>query len=514
MSRILARARLGTAVTVAFLGGLVFASALDLTRWAGAQQAQHDNKPTAQEVKPLADASNAFVSIAEHVTPAVVSIQTEREARRSSARTPGRIPPGMEEFFRQFEDQRAEPQEASGSGFVVSKDGYILTNNHVVAGADRVTVKLTDGRIFAAKVIGRDSTTDVAVIKIDGSDFPTVTLGDDSSARVGEWVLAIGNPLGLDFTVTAGIISAKGRRVDGLLSSQYSISDFIQTDAAINPGNSGGPLVNIRGEVVGINSAIASRTGFYSGYGFAIPVTLARDVMKDLIAYGRVKRPVLGISIGEVDAEDAQATGLKEIKGVKVSGFSPTDGSPAQKAGVEPGDVIVAIDGRPVDRVSTLQRVVRSHKPGETVALDVVRFGARKSFKVKLMEAPTEESVALAENRARPEADSEDVSYDKLGISVQPVPRDLAQQAQLSSEQRGVLVTDVLRSGPARDRLLEDRDIILEVINPAPRRPIRSAADLDGVLAKMRSGDYISLYVCSVTRDGCATRVVNVRVGG
>ncbi|HVE78131.1 MAG TPA: Do family serine endopeptidase [Gemmatimonadaceae bacterium] len=513
MSRSFARTRLVTAVVTAFIGGLAFASAFDLTRWAGAQQAGRPApKPSAQEIKPLVDAGNAFVSIAEHVTPAVVSIRTERD--RQAGRNRGRAPSPMDEFLRQFGDPNLEePQESSGSGFVVSKDGYILTNNHVVAGADRIEVRFIDGRVFQAKVTGRDSTTDVAVIKIEGSNLPTVALGDDSSIKIGEWVLAVGNPLGLDFTVTAGIVSAKGRRVDGLLRNQYAISDFIQTDAAINPGNSGGPLVNIRGEVVGINSAIASRTGFYSGYGFAIPITLARDVMNDLIAFGRVKRAVLGISINEVDATDAQAAGLQTIAGVKVSGFNPPDGSPAERAGMEPGDIIVAIDGRPVDRVAALQRVVRSRRPGETVTLDVVRFGQRKQFKVRLMEVPTDEQT-VAERNDDDRPSEEGVSYDKLGISVQPIPQELARQANLSSEQRGVLVSDVLRAGPAHNRLTENRDVILEVIHPAPRRPIRTPADLDGVLSKMRSGDFISLRICQLVRDGCQEGVVNLRVGG
>src|SRR3954466_11509251 len=219
------------------------------------------------------------------------------------------IAPGIEDFFRQFEQQapREQVQEASGSGFIVSKDGYILTNNHVVADADKVTVTLLDKRSFDAKVIGRDPTTDVAVIKIDGSNLPVASMGDDNNARVGQWVVAIGNPLGFAFTVTAGIISAKGRPLPGLLEGKYAITDYIQTDAAINPGNSGGPLVNIRGEVIGINSAIASSTGFYAGYGFAIPVTLAKQVMDDLIAYGKVRRAVIGVAIANATAADARA---------------------------------------------------------------------------------------------------------------------------------------------------------------------------------------------------------------
>ena len=350
MSSRFSRVRLGAAVTGAFVGGVLCASALDLTPFGYAQSTA---RPVVQTGRALPDANNSFVTIAERVTPAVVSIDAQRDARRAAPRTRRQLPPGMEEFFEQFEPRQQRPSEATGSGFIVSKDGYILTNNHVVENSDRVTVTLPDHRVFRAKVIGNDPTTDVAVIKIEGSDFPTVQLGDDAGTRIGEWVLAIGNPLGLDFTVTAGIVSAKGRggrELAGLLPGRYSISDFIQTDAAINPGNSGGPLVNGRGEVIGINGAIASPTGFYTGYGFAIPITLAKDVMDDVLRYGRVRRPVLGIAINDVTSEDAGVAGLKTIAGVLVTAYGDED-SPAKKAGIEINDVIVAIDGKTTDRV-------------------------------------------------------------------------------------------------------------------------------------------------------------------
>ena len=323
-------------------------------------------------------------------------------------------------------------------------------------------------------------------------------------------MLAIGNPLGLNFTVTAGIVSAKGRTVRGLLPSQYAISDFIQTDAAINPGNSGGPLVNIRGEVIGVNSAIASTTGYYSGYGFAIPITLAQDVMRDLIAYGRVKRAALGVSIQDVDAEDARAAGLSDIHGVKVGGYSGED-SPSRKAGIEPGDVIVSIDNRPVDRVSTLQRIVRSHKPNDVVSVGVVRFGAKKSFSVKLLEVLDDDVVASNERGGRGGAVPEAVSYDKLGIAVAPVPAELSQRSTLSEQfKRGLMVTDVNTSGPSYKKLIEDRDIILEVINPAPRVTVTSQGELERALGKVKSGDYVTLLVYNL--DGQQTRVESVRV--
>ena len=260
MSSLSSRARWSVAVIAAFLGGLILASGFDWTRYGFAQ-----SKPSAAEVQPLAQASNAFVSIADHVTPAVVSIESEYKNDQTRRVRPRNLPPGMEDFFDQFQGIVPPVGGGQGSGFIVSKDGYILTNNHVVTKddritpVDRVTVHLIDQRSFRAKIVGTDPTTDVAVLKIDGRDLPVIPLGDDRNSRVGEWVLAIGNPLGLDFTVTAGIISAKGRSLTGLNTSRYAISDLIQTDAAINPGNSGGPLVNQRGEVIGMNSAIASR---------------------------------------------------------------------------------------------------------------------------------------------------------------------------------------------------------------------------------------------------------------
>jgi len=502
------RARLTAAVVVAFLCGLVFASSSNLTHlgWA---QSKTPPKPTLQQVQPLVETQNAFEAIADHVTPAVVSIQTERFARnRTSSRQRGQRPGGIEDFFRQFDPQTDQPSEASGSGFIVSKDGYILTNNHVVADADKVTVRLLDNRTFTAKVTGRDPTTDVAVIKVDASDLPTVNLGDDANAKVGQWVVAIGNPLGLDFTVTAGIVSARGRSLGALLNTRYAIQDYIQTDAAINPGNSGGPLVNIRGEVIGINSAIASNTGFYAGYGFAIPVTLAKQVMDDIIQYGKVRRAVLGINIGDVDPNDAQVAGLKDIHGVKVAGFDPPtdpDSSPAKRAGVEPGDVIVAVNGQAIDRVSTLQRVIRNFKPGQTVSLEVMRFGDKKTLNVKLGEPPADRGSDIAsanDDSRQPASRGNERSYDKLGISVQSVPTELATQTKLSDQwRRGLLVTDISPSGPAYHELNENSSIIVSVLYPK-KREIRSAADLEDVVSSLKRGDLITLLVYDVRAQG------------
>ena len=514
-SRTFTRARFGAAVAIAFGTGVVFASGFDLTRFGYAQaRTSPAAKPTVQEVKSLADASNAFVSIAEHVTPAVVSIQAERDRDARTQRAPRRnTPPGLEDFFQQFDPrQQQTPQAASGSGFIVSKDGYILTNDHVVGNFDRVNVTLTDHRVFKAKVVGRDPTTDVAVIKIDGKDLPTATLGNDETTRVGEWVLAIGNPLGLDFTVTAGIVSAKGRgstELQSLRGSDYSITDFIQTDAAINPGNSGGPLVNSRGEVIGVNSAIASSTGYYSGYGFAIPVTLAKQVMDDIIEHGRVRRAVIGVQISPVGPEDAQVAGLKEIRGVKVGGYSD-DESPARAAGLEPGDIIISADGKQADRVSTLQRIIRGHEPGETVTLEVMRYGEKKTFRVKLAEAPTEPSVASRERNEDSAAPAASMSYDKIGVRIEPVSANPQLANRLAEDKRGVRIVEVDPRGPARGQLFQD-DIITAVLYPRPRKEVRSVADLQAVLSRAKSGDVVSLLVYDAQRT--TTRVANISVG-
>jgi serine protease Do len=517
MSSLSSRARLGAAVVVAFLGGLIIASGgLNLSKLGFAQ-----GKPDASAVAPLAEASNAFVAIADHVTPAVVSVSVESKPSASSRRQlPEGLPPGFEDFFNQ-QQQQPQVQQQGGSGFLVTKDGYILTNNHVVTQddrttvGDRVTVQTLDNHVYKARVVGNDPTTDIAVLKIDGkNDFPTLSLGDDTKSRVGEWVLAIGNPLGFDFTVTAGIISAKGRSLPGLLArrndpNNYSISDLIQTDAAINPGNSGGPLVNQRGEVIGITSAIASPTGVNAGYGFAIPITLAKKVMDDIIAHGKVRVGVLGILIREVTPEDAAVAGMKDIRGAKVDGFNP--GSGAERAGMQAGDIIITADGQPVDRVSTLQRVVRNHQPGENVQLEVMRYGQKKSVSVRLTElTETAQASPAAINPAANRA-AGGLASSELGVTVSAIPPEVLSRAAVPENRRGVMVTDVVPLGPSFQKL-GPNDVIFEVLYPAPRREIRTAADLQAVLSKLKNGDYISLNVHSLAQ-GAGDRVVNIRLG-
>jgi serine protease Do len=501
---------------VAFIAGIFFASSMNWTRILGAQGKVSGRSALVSNAS-LDDSQNAFVSVAERVTPAVVSVTAERAARPISQRRNSQlnqIPPEMRQFFQEPQDQG--PQEAQGSGFIVSKDGYILTNNHVVDGADKVTIDLLDHRQFKAKVIGHDAQTDVAVLKIDATDLPTVVLGDDSKTRVGEWALAIGNPFGLDFTVTAGIISAKGRtnELSRLNTNQYRIQDFIQTDAAINPGNSGGPLMNIRGEVVGINTAIASETGSYTGYGFAIPITLAKTVMDDIIAHGRVRRAILGAQIDDVKPEDAAVAKLKESGGVLLKGF--TEGSPAEKAGMEPGDIVVKIDGKPVDRVSALQRLIRSHQPGDVVDLEAVRFGEHKEFKVKLIEAPSDENVVASTGGAPKTAPVVPVtsSAKKLGVVVEALTPEIAKATGASTSLQGVAVRSVEHDGPAYGKIFPG-DIITGITYPLPAIPVHNADDLQRALSKVKDGDYVQVSVDRVSdNEGHHTTIVlNLRVG-
>jgi len=516
------RMKFGGALIGAFLGGLIIASGFDLTPFGFAQSARTVSRvattPSTITVPPAAaELNQAFSSIAEHVTPAVVSIESERIARpaqQQQRNRRGNVPPGLEDFFGQFGPQMQEPQAASGSGFIVSKDGYILTNNHVVQGFDRVHVTLTDNRTFDASVVGRDPTTDVAVIKINASNLPVIAIGDDDAAKIGELVLAIGNPLGLKSTVTEGIISAKGRGSADLgntpNSGGYSIQDFIQTDAAINPGNSGGPLVNIQGQVIGINSMIASGTGYYSGYGFAIPITLAKNVMDDIVAHGRVRRAMLGVGILDVTPEDAEVAGLKDIAGVKVGQYS-TEDSPAKRAGIQPGDIIVKADNKPADRVSTLQRIIRLHSPGDVIPVEAMRYGQKKDFQVRLGEVPdstarTASRDGGSENAPTPAG----ASAEKLGITVEPLSDQAARTNAVPADKRGLAVVDVDMNGPGRGHFTQDGDVLLQVQYPV-QEALKSPSDLQQALSKVGSRGIISILVYNaVTKQ---TRVENVRVG-
>ena len=507
--------KFGGLVGLAFVLGLLFAGMLNLPKNSLAQGGTGNRLASSQEAvikpvqaaslpaaRPLAELSDAFSAVAEHIRPSVVFIKSER--KESVAQSP-QVPRGFEQFFNFPRQQVPQIQRGSGSGFIISDDGYILTNNHVVDGAQKVTVQLLDRRSFPARVIGTDPLTDVAVIKIEAKGLEAAALGSSANTRIGEWVLAVGNPLGenLTFTVTSGIVSAKGRgqlRLPG--RTERSIQDFIQTDAAINPGNSGGPLVNVRGEVIGINSAIASETGYNMGYGFAIPIDLARQVMDQLIRNGKVERAALGVFVDEVTPVDARYAGLPEVRGVRISEFS-SDESPAKVAGLVPGDVILTIDGKPVDYVSQLQQLVGFKHPGETVKVEVARKGGeRRTFTLRLISAESIAQQASANESRTPEQspgegdNASGARIRSLGVTVLPLTAAVASELEFPANLKGLVVQSVDADGPTAELLAAASDGgPTDAIVSVEGVSVRTESDLRGALRKAGPGGIVTLVV-------------------
>ena len=429
-----------------------------------------------QSINILRQMGKAFASIAKKDSPSVVSIK----ANQAITQTFNYESPFDDEFFqqffgRQFRGQQRQPQQrkfirpVQGSGFIVSKDGYILTNNHVVEDAEKITVTLLDGRELQAKLIGTDPSTEVAVIKIDANDLQYLEMADSDTLEVGEWVIAIGNPFGLAHTVTVGVVSAKGR--SGLGLSAYE--DFIQTDAAINPGNSGGPLINLDGKVVGINTAIVG-ANINIGIGLAIPINMARNVYDQIVQKGKVVRGFLGVTIQDITPDLADSFKLKDTKGVIIPDVSPD--SAAAKAGLKAGDVVVEFDGQPVEKAAEFQRRVAMKKPGSEVEITVMREGEKEMFTAKLEEKPSDEQ--LAANAAKEHAS------EKLGLTVQNLTSDLAKQFGFVG-QKGVLVTDVEEDSPAAQKGIQPGSLIQEV----NRKPVESVTEFkDAVDAVGKNG--------------------------
>ena len=508
--------KFGGLVTLAFALGLLFAGLLDLPSRSSAQEhartaaVQAVQTPAIPQARILTELSDAFSAVSEQVRPSVVFIKSQRTERAAHP-----IPPGMEQFFRNA-PKRPEVERGSGSGFIVSADGYILTNNHVVEGAEKVTVRLFDRREFTAKVIGTDPLTDVAVVKIEAPRLSPASMGNSDNTRIGDWVLAVGNPLGdeFTFTVTSGIISGKGRRLPGLQRSRASIGDFIQTDAAINPGNSGGPLINVRGEVVGINSAIASETGYNAGYGFAIPINLVRQVMNQLVATGHVQRAALGIEVKDATENDAAYVGLKEIRGVVVGGFPEGGKSPAQRAGLEAGDVIVTIDGQQVNYVAQLQQLVGFKRPGESVKVEVARKGGlRKTFTVALTEQKADTDEAAPEESEKQDSVQDDaISFEELGVSVQPLNTAMARDLELTADQRGLLVSEVDPNGPAYQQLFAPDEGGPDIIMAVEGQPVRTENELRAALRSAGKGAVVTLKVYNASPRGRVTRIERIRL--
>jgi serine protease Do len=465
--------------------------------------------PHAASAAPAANLPD-FTDLVDKVGPAVVNIRTT--TRVSNTPSQRGLPPGaddgdMADFFRRFfgiplpqapntpnspnspkgqrgdrggspdtpENADTEQSSGVGSGFILSQDGYVMTNAHVIDDADNIYVTLTDKREFKAKLIGADDRTDVAVVKISAANLPTVTVGDSNKVRVGEWVVAIGSPFGLDNTVTAGIVSAKGRETGDYLP-------FIQTDVAVNPGNSGGPLINMQGEVIGINSQIYSRTGGFMGISFAIPIDEAMRVADQLKSTGKVVRGRIAVSIGEVTKDVSEALGLPHAEGALVSSVEP--GGPADKAGIQPGDIILKFNGTPVLVDTDLPRMVGDTKPGTKATVTVWRKGQARDLPITIAEMQAEK-VAKADDAPSPAPKAK--PSNKLGVTVRDIPAD--QKKALKLQTGGVLVDAV--DGPAARVGLQKGDIIIRVGDT----DIASAKQFDDAVARLDVGKPVAVLV-------------------
>ena len=431
-----------------------------------------------------------FTQIVEQQGAAVVNISTTQQRQR---RAQPQVPQldeddPMYEFFRRFiprgpqgPQTPREPESSSlGSGFVVTADGYILTNAHVVDSADEITVKFNDKREFKAKVIGADRRTDVALIKIEASGLQPVKFGDPTRLKVGEWVVAIGSPFGFENSVTAGIVSAKGRSLP-----QENFVPFLQTDVAINPGNSGGPLFNLRGEVVGINSQIYSRTGGFMGLSFAIPIDVAMDISTQLKSAGRVQRGRIGVVIQEVSKELADSFGLGKPSGALVNGVEK--GGPAEKAGVETGDIILRFDGKQVAASSDLPRIVGSTKPGSKVPMQVWRKGQMRDVSVTVGEIP-DDRVAAARG-AKPGAPKAEIAANRLGLVVSDLGEDKRRDLRL----QGGVVVDEVRTEPRAD--IRQGDVTVSLTAKGATTELKSAKQFNDLLSSLDKGTTMTLQI-------------------
>jgi serine protease Do len=477
-----------SAVILLFIGilfGAILVSGFGLVRPGIADvELGADNPPVSLD----ADASSfgqAFIETAEKVNPAIVQITVVSDRGQE---------PHSDFFFFPFKDLPKE-QKGSGSGILISDDGYIITNNHVVENANKVTVGLYDKRRFDATVIGTDPLTDLAVIKIDAKNLPLAYLGDSDELKVGQWVMAIGNPLSLASTVTAGIVSAIGRGQLGLIRDSYGVENFIQTDAAINPGNSGGALVDLSGAVVGVNSAIAtSGTGTYIGYGFAIPINLAKAVAKDLIAHGKVSRGYIGVNISEVDDAIAKSLGMDKPRGIIVQNV--LEGSAAAESDLRAGDVILEIDGREIDAPNQLQSYVASQTAGTIVTLNIFRDGATLDKKVTLKARDEESNTKpISEKKGGTIKGKENqtiANYDDIGLTVKNLnERDMKDY----NVRQGVLITEVKPFSKAEDQRLFAGLIIVE----ADKKEIKDVNKLTAIVDAKRGS---ALLLKVVDKEG------------
>ncbi len=433
--------------------------------------------------KELSGENAAFSGVANVISPVVANISSSKTvAHKDMSQNPHSFNGPFNDFFESFDIPKKWKEQSLGSGVVVSSDGYIITNNHVVEKSDEIKVTLFDQQNYKGKIIGTDPKTDLAVIKISATNLPAIKWGDSDKLQVGEFVLAFGNPYSLGHTVTMGIVSALGRANVGIADYE----DFIQTDAAINPGNSGGPLVNIKGELVGINTAIFSRTGGYQGIGFAVPSNMAKSVMTQLMNEGKVTRGWLGITIQNLTPELAREFNLKKSSGALVTDIFK--GSPAEKAGVRRGDVVLEINGKEIRNVESLRNIVAQSKVGSRITLEVLRDGRTFSANVNVTEYPQE--LARAE---QDESEDDELTKEKalVGMSVMDLTRDIAKQLGLSKNDKGVVIVKVDPYSAAEDAGLKKGDLIQEV----NKKRIKDLIDFNKILPGIRDGDTVLLFI-------------------
>lgn len=470
-------------VLAAVVFGMFLSGGMDLTQRVDADRVGSTPEATPAAVSFLAP---DFAALADRVVPSVVSVRVT-EFEKTPAQ--GMMMDPFQFFFGPQRQQPQQPQQeepvprrAEGSGFFISKDGEILTNNHVIDGADKIEVHLHDGTNYKAKVVGADPATDIAVIKLIDADqdFPALPLGDSQALRVGEWVMAVGNPMDMADTVTVGVVSAKGRAL-GL--SDTSFENYIQTDAAINFGNSGGPLINLRGEVIGINTAINARG---QNLGFAVPINTAKGILPQLRENGHVVRGWLGVSIGKITQKTQEAFGLKDRNGALVGAV--TEGSPAEDAGLSHGDVIVGVNGKKINTTRDLIDTIANMSPGTKVELDVIRNGEHKSFKVTLGQRDEDEMKSESKGEGEPGSDA---ISERVGISVKPLDARTRQMLGLSNDAEGLLITHVSPESAAGDEGLASGDVILE----ANGTKLHNRNDFLKIVKGVKKGGYLRLYV-------------------
>ena len=452
----------GAVVALALVAGVALAPHLAFT--AGTRTPLWTERP--MEVAPAPVAAPNWVQLAKELKPAVVNVSTKRTEGGTMGKSPFGQGDPFEQFFRQYGEQPKHSVRSMGSGFIINQNGNIITNNHVVEGATEITVKLSDGREVSAKVVGRDPKTDIALLKVELTGLPTIALGDSSQLQVGEPVMAIGNPFGLEQTVTTGIVSATGRVI-----GQGPYDDFIQTDTSINPGNSGGPLINSKGQAIGINAAIFSQSGGSVGIGFAIPSNQAKSIVTQLAESGHVSRGWLGVSIQTLTPDLAKGFGLSDGKGALVA--SVTDDSPAMKAGMKAGDVITEYDGHKVAGAEDLPRLVAETPAGREVPVTVLRDGKPLKLQARVTKLDEPEQQVAAEAGSK----------GKLGVSVESVTPAIARELGMK-DARGVVVRSVEDESAAAKAGIQPGDVILEV----DRQPVKDVSGLKALVDKHAKG--------------------------